>query len=549
MTNPVPELIKLVGPAVFIAWPRGVKGTKKRWKHLTIADMTTEYLAKLKDGNIGVALGEVSGGLCAIDWDMSQFVELFLEINPHLSGTLQTHGTRGRVFWLRLNGDYPKRTVKLKAQSGEDIGEFRSNGAQSIVWGIHPDTQKPYEFVVREPVVEIEFNSIKWPTEVSNPPQCTEEDRRDTCHYVASVSSVSSGASVSSVHGWSFRVRTLEDAIRYSAPTRKQQNNHLLFVLARGVKALEAQQDRFTPKQLREAFDRWYTGSLPFLRVEQTKEEYFMEFLNAYRGGISEFGASVREGPSAGLRRQNLVRNKTAGRPCDPRRLRRTTAKVPDHRQRVGRITTSPFGNRSTAHALGWRVENPAAVPNTRVVLARIVDIEINRQRPLNSDGNVRMSRCFRAVRCVTGPVGTRKVGQFFIGRDHQGRVLTFSVLVLVERDVAQQSGHSAEIVYPQKCCILVRLAVDACDTIAHVGVPSTRDAFGGCIDRPVQVYDFVAVLRVDGNRLGGSLFADGSRRLARLQSDESGWEPEFCCQAEVQGRRHQPTVDEYHSA
>jgi len=85
----------------------------------------------------------------------------------------------------------------------------------------------------------------------------------------------------------------LEDAIRYSAPIRKQENNHLLFVLARGVKALEAQKDKFTPKQLREAFDRWYTGAFPFLRAEQTKEEYFVEFLNGYRRAKYPLGSKA----------------------------------------------------------------------------------------------------------------------------------------------------------------------------------------------------------------------------------------------------------------
>lgn len=172
MNDPVPKLLKLLGsPVVFINWPKGVKATYRKWGHLTVGDMTPEYLAKLPSGNIGVGLGKVSGNLCAIDLDDDALVEPFLAINPQLRETLQTHGSRGRVFWVRFGGEYPQRTVKLKTASGADAGEFRSNGSQSIVWGIHPGTQKPYEFVVEQPVVEVEFSSIQWPKQISNPPR------------------------------------------------------------------------------------------------------------------------------------------------------------------------------------------------------------------------------------------------------------------------------------------------------------------------------------------------------------------------------------------
>lgn len=191
--DPVQELIRLLGsPFVFISWPRGVKGSKRRWKDLTAANMTPGYLKKLKYGNIGVALGEVSGGLCAIDCDTEEFAERFLTENPHLKGTLQTHGARGRVFWVRFIGNYLKRTIKLKSFSGADVGEFRSNGSQSIVWGTHPDTKQPYKFIVKQPAMVMEFSSIVWPAEIKNPPKlpCIEEERGTEGHSVSSASSV-----------------------------------------------------------------------------------------------------------------------------------------------------------------------------------------------------------------------------------------------------------------------------------------------------------------------------------------------------------------------
>lgn len=128
---------------------------------------------------------------------------------------LKTHGNRGCVFWVRLRGPYPK-TVELKTHDGKHAGEFRSTGYQSIIWGIHPDTHRPYEFILKKPVVEVEFNSIKWPDKIKKYPQCTEED---ASHSVSSVSSVPSVSSVSSVHGWTFQ----SELLRISFVVRCQQ--------------------------------------------------------------------------------------------------------------------------------------------------------------------------------------------------------------------------------------------------------------------------------------------------------------------------------------
>jgi hypothetical protein len=117
MSDVVSELKELLGsPVVFIDWPKGVKGAKRKWGNLTVADMTPEYLAKLQDGNIGVALGEKSCGLLAIDIDDDALVEPFLALNSHLSGTLQTRGARGRVFWVRANGEYDMICLRTLGQ-------------------------------------------------------------------------------------------------------------------------------------------------------------------------------------------------------------------------------------------------------------------------------------------------------------------------------------------------------------------------------------------------------------------------------------------------
>lgn len=285
---------------VFIDWPKGSKGTKKKWGSLTIKDMTPTYVANLREGNIGVALGEVSSGLCAIDADTDEFAASFRTANPALANTLQTHGARGCVFWVRLKGNYPRKTTHLRTYSGQEVGEFRSNGSQSIIFGIHPVTQKPYKIVNKQPVVEIGFDRIVWPG-IANPPTCTEEDGRDLLlSSVSSVagsigvhptgtivpstqSSLSNPSSVSSVLLKDrLKVRTMEDVLRRSVPTEKEANHDHLFDLARGVKTLERDEGKYTNRQLRNAFDQWHARSTQFHRPGRTKEAYWLEFVSLY---------------------------------------------------------------------------------------------------------------------------------------------------------------------------------------------------------------------------------------------------------------------------
>src|SRR5438094_2253807 len=89
------------------------------------------YQARLYVGNIGVALGANSNGLCAIDIDADGEVEPFLALNPQLGSTLRTRGARGAQLWMKIIGEDPKFT-KLKTKEGKDWGEWRCDGGQSV---------------------------------------------------------------------------------------------------------------------------------------------------------------------------------------------------------------------------------------------------------------------------------------------------------------------------------------------------------------------------------------------------------------------------------
>jgi hypothetical protein len=226
--------------------------------------------------------------------DLDALVEPVVSLNPQLKGTLQTHGARGRVFWVRFKGDYPKRTTKLKTQRGENAGEFRANGSQSIIAGIHPVTRNPYQIVHRAKPAELEFRSIVWPPEIVNPPTlylggvgCTEEtEETEVTEGTNDTEVISTGLLLSPI-------QTIEDALRVSMPSKVHENNRCLFTLARAVKALERQRGNFSPKQLKDVFDQWHTRHAAFLRPGQAKEDYMMEFFSAYRGAKFPLGSVI----------------------------------------------------------------------------------------------------------------------------------------------------------------------------------------------------------------------------------------------------------------
>ena len=160
LSKRISHIRELLGPAVLLAWPSGSKGNRKTWKHLQLIEMDDSvHLSKLaKATNIGVALGKVSNGLVTIDLDQDSYVETFLVANPLLANTLRTRGSRGCNIWVRCSDRYPP-SQKLKNSSGDQIGEWRGDGNQTIIAGTHPEGM-PYRFVVENRVIPISYDAI-----------------------------------------------------------------------------------------------------------------------------------------------------------------------------------------------------------------------------------------------------------------------------------------------------------------------------------------------------------------------------------------------------
>jgi hypothetical protein len=159
--TPVEALMDQLGPCVLLGIPAGEKGPRIReWQKLTQEHMTPEYLSELNHGgNIGVSLGNASGGLCTIDADTDTFLESFLSANPDLRESMISKGVRGGNVWVRVEGDYP-RPAKLRL-NGVDWGEWRADGNQTVIYGTHP-SGCIYSHNSKLPAV-IKFQAINWP--------------------------------------------------------------------------------------------------------------------------------------------------------------------------------------------------------------------------------------------------------------------------------------------------------------------------------------------------------------------------------------------------
>lgn len=158
----VKHLRALVGRDVLlIPWPLGFKATRAKWGHLTLGELAQrKYLARLERGNIGVATGAKSGGLCSIDFDEPANVEPFLALNPRLKNTLRTRGKRGCNLWVRFNGEFPP-SFDPKTVNGRKLCEFRADGRQTIISGQHPSGVS-YAFEVEAPPVVLSYAEIHW---------------------------------------------------------------------------------------------------------------------------------------------------------------------------------------------------------------------------------------------------------------------------------------------------------------------------------------------------------------------------------------------------
>jgi hypothetical protein len=145
---------------------------KLKWKHEHTDRSTMEseewercmqdaLTEEKEDGCIQVKLGEQSFNLCVADADADEVVEPFLEANPILRTTLQTRGSKGRHFWFRIEGDYPRHKKRI-IWNGHVI-EFLTEDCLCTIEGTHYITGEKYEMPYPAPPVTIKIEDLKPP--------------------------------------------------------------------------------------------------------------------------------------------------------------------------------------------------------------------------------------------------------------------------------------------------------------------------------------------------------------------------------------------------
>jgi P4 family phage/plasmid primase-like protien len=170
------RLYAVFGDVVFLVVKKGTKRPQESaWQKISFADtQKADYQEELErcvreGGNIGVVLGPASDGLYSIDLDDDALVPDFLLLNTNLEKTTRTKGKRGNQFYFRLvpGSSYPnsQATYALRDTNGKKCGEWRCGGggfgAQSIVFGVHPDGMN-YQIEVDTPPAILEFKSLQW---------------------------------------------------------------------------------------------------------------------------------------------------------------------------------------------------------------------------------------------------------------------------------------------------------------------------------------------------------------------------------------------------
>jgi hypothetical protein len=164
-------LTALLPNAVLLPIPERKKGPViEGWSQVKLLDtILPDYRKDLSEHtNTGVLLGRPSKGLCAIDVDSDEAAELLLALNPDFQKTLRSRGRRGCQFWVETDGEYPHCVAKLKYKTGAPFGEWRADGGQSVIRGIHPDGMH-YQLLCDAPPLRIRFDKIRWPLELVLP--------------------------------------------------------------------------------------------------------------------------------------------------------------------------------------------------------------------------------------------------------------------------------------------------------------------------------------------------------------------------------------------
>jgi Bifunctional DNA primase/polymerase, N-terminal len=244
--------------------------------------------------NIGVVLGEISGGLGVMDFDKMPAFDAWAESHPRLARTLPTVRTkRGAHVYFRRE---PCAVDAVRAILGkpEHRGAFALDGGElritsgcycAVPPSVHPEG--PIYSWVKEPT-HGDFPMID-PIEAGFVP-CDTADIEDSRHLKGTTSAVptvshgcdqAGNAAIQPIPNpktprsdWSAdQSEKIHFAIASCLPTNKGQRHRMLFKLARELKAIPALADA-TPEALKPYLKLWHAGAVDTIATKPFEESW-----------------------------------------------------------------------------------------------------------------------------------------------------------------------------------------------------------------------------------------------------------------------------------
>jgi hypothetical protein len=153
--------------------PKGQKGPRiKGWQNLRITDAEVrKYFSR--DGNLGIILGEASGGLIDIDLDCAESIQLAPKFLP------QTEAIFGRPsklnsHWLYRVKQFAPSVFFTDPTTGKTLIELRGDGGRQTVFppSIHP-SDEPIEWAAEGETALVDYALLRKATASGGPlPHC-----------------------------------------------------------------------------------------------------------------------------------------------------------------------------------------------------------------------------------------------------------------------------------------------------------------------------------------------------------------------------------------
>ena len=248
------------------------EGTKKpairSWKpyQAKMADekQLCKWFGKDKYTSLAVVCGAVSGGLAVLDLDSEQRCQWWRDTQPELADTLSTVKTiKGLHIYFRSEV-FPKR-------NGDEV-DLLCEGAYVV---LPPSPGKKWLMPLNGELPLL--NPFEWGLEqfdITTPQKekpFTEEgeDIEATSKFIASISSVSSNSSISSVN----LKEKVDNAIKKTLPKKEGYRNFLIFQFCRWLKGME-EFEQLPARALKDTIREWHRQALPYIGTKPFDETW-----------------------------------------------------------------------------------------------------------------------------------------------------------------------------------------------------------------------------------------------------------------------------------